>query len=66
MQTKASEIDAELNNVLAIILGGISLVKMGKQSENSQNEWLTYAEEGCYRAAGLVRKLFHLGDNHAE
>jgi len=52
MQAKASEIAAELNNVLAAILGNISLVKTSKTPEN---ERLAIAEKSCLRAAGLVR-----------
>jgi hypothetical protein len=59
MQARASEIAAELNDVLAAILGNISLAKTSKKRER-----LADAEKSCMRAAGLVQKLFRLGDDN--
>jgi len=62
LQKRASDIAAELNNALAVILGNISLAKMHETSEEKDKS-LTNAEKACLRAAGLVRKLFSLGDD---
>jgi len=60
-QKRASDVAAELNNVLTVILGNISLAKAHTTIEE-KDENLTVAERACLRAADLVRKLFNLGE----
>ena len=57
-QKRLSEFAAEMNNVLAGIMGNISLALMYKYSEEDVEKYLTVAEEACFRAAELTRGLF--------
>lgn len=57
-QRRLNEFAAEMNNVLAAIVGNISLALMYKHSEEDVEKYLKLAEESCFRAATLTKGLF--------
>ena len=57
VRSQVCELGAELNNVLAVILGNVSLVR-SFGAPDDRDRRLGEAEKACERAANIIRRLF--------
>jgi signal transduction histidine kinase len=57
VRAQVCELGAELNNVLAVILGNVSLIR-SFDAPDDRDRRLGEAEKACERAAHIVKQLF--------